>query len=67
MDWTIGICGANWSLVHSADDQAEQMANFVTDWRLVMLNDDAYNAAAHYPAEALCQSIRPIILGLGYA
>lgn len=50
-DWTIGICGANWSLVHSAYDQAEQMANFVTDWRLVMLNDDAYNAAAHYPAE----------------
>lgn len=50
-DWTIGICGANWSLVHSAYDQAEQLANFTTDWRLVMLNDDTYNAAAHYPAE----------------
>ncbi len=49
-DWTIGICGANWSLVHSAYDQAEQLANFTTDWRLVMLNDDSYNAAAHYPA-----------------
>jgi hypothetical protein len=50
-DWTIGICGANWSLVHEAFDLAETSADFVADLRLVLLNDDSYNAAAHYPAE----------------
>jgi hypothetical protein len=50
-DYTIGVCGANWSLVHSAFRQAEQIGSFTTDWRLVMLNDNSYNAAAHYPAE----------------
>ncbi|MDG0969090.1 MAG: M64 family metallopeptidase [Porticoccaceae bacterium] len=50
-DYTIGICGANWSLVHSAFRQAERLGSFTTDWRLVMLNDNSYNAAAHYPSE----------------
>lgn len=50
-DWTIGVCGADWALVHEAFDLAEKTADFVADWRLVLLNDDSYNAAAHYPAE----------------
>jgi hypothetical protein len=50
-DWTIGICGADWALVHEAFDLAEASADFIADWRLVLLNDDSYNAAAHYPAD----------------
>ncbi|MDA8627964.1 M64 family metallopeptidase [Pseudomonadales bacterium] len=50
-DYTIGICGADWSLVHEAFDLAEISAGFVADWRLVLLNDDSYNAAAHYAAD----------------
>jgi len=50
-DYTIGICGADWSLVHEAFDLAEISAGFVADWRLVLLNDDSYNAAAHYSAD----------------
>ena len=50
-DWTIGICGADWALVHEAFDLAEASAGFIADWRLVLLNDDSYNAAAHYPAD----------------
>ena len=50
-DWTIGICGADWALVHEAFDLAEASADFAADWRLVLLNDNSYNAAAHYPAD----------------
>ena len=50
-DYTIGICGADWSLVNAAFRQAEELEGFVTDWHLVMLHDDAWHAAAHYTPE----------------
>lgn len=50
-DYTIGICGADWALTHAAFDLAEAEGGFTADWRLVMLNDDAYNAAAHYASD----------------
>ena len=50
-DYTIGICGADWSLVNAAFRQAEEIEGFMTDWRLVMLYDDTWHGAAHYTPE----------------
>ena len=50
-DYTIGICGADWSLVNAAFRQAEEIEGLATDWHLVMLYDDAWHAAAHYTPE----------------
>lgn len=49
-DYTIGICGVDWSLTHQTFEQAAADFDFEPDWHLVLLNDDAYSGAAHYPS-----------------
>jgi hypothetical protein len=49
-NYLIGVCGANWLLVHDAFEDAASMNGFNPDWYWVLLNNTKYNAGAHYPA-----------------
>ena len=50
-DWRVAqLCNVDWNITHDTFDSAEAEFGFSTDWYLVLLNDDTFNGAAHYPA-----------------